>query len=88
MLQINKLSQEMGGVREVSTITTPLNKGQIIRLINLFDIEEEIVEAYFVDVDGVPLTKIAVKYENHEESIYASREDYDLIRNGINIGRD
>ena len=66
----------------------PLDKGQYIRLINLFDIEEEIVECYFVDIEGTPLTKIAVKYKDHEESIYPNREDYDLIRNGIKVTRD
>lgn len=72
----------------MSIVITPLNEGQTLRLINLFDIKEEIVHCNFVEVNGTPLTKISVKYKDHTESIYPTREDYDLIKNGLRLTRD
>lgn len=72
----------------MSIVKTPLTNSQKMRLIDLFDIDEEIVEANFIEMDELTITKIEVKYQDHEESIYPRREDYDLIRNGIKLGRD
>ena len=66
----------------------PLDRGQYLRLINVFDIDEEIVECNFVEIEGTVLTKIEIKYKDHEESIYPNREDYDFIRNGLTVTRD
>ena len=68
-------------------LKTPLNKEQILRLVNLYNIEEPVVEANFVRVEGTVVKKIDVKYKKHTESFYINEEDYDLIENGIYVGR-
>ena len=58
-----------------------------MRLVNLLDIEEDVVEANYVRVVDTVVCKIEVKYNGHEESIYLKSDDMDLVLNGISLGR-
>ena len=69
-------------------ITTPLNENQMWRLSALLKLEEEPLEAYFVDIDGTPLTKVALKFKDREESVYLTSQHYDIVRNGIKVTRE
>lgn len=70
---------------------TPLTEGQYIRLLNVLrddEITEEPLEKNFVSVEGSELTKIELKFKDHEESIYLGREDFDFVKKEINLERD
>ena len=70
---------------------TPLDKGQYIRLLNVLrddEITKEPLEKNFVTIEGSELTKIELKFEDHEESIYLSREDFDFVKNGVKLERE
>lgn len=61
-----------------------LTNSQLMRLINLYDITETILSAYFLD----DLTRVHINYGDHKDVIFLTRENYDLIKNDIKLERE
>ena len=61
-----------------------LTNSQLMRLINLYDITETILAAYFLD----DLTRVHINYSDHKDVIFLTRENYDLIKNDIKLERE
>ena len=70
------------------TKTTPLTSVQMIRLLSLYDFEEEPLSASLVEVEETPLKKISVVLPSKETSIHPSEEHMDFILNGIRLSRN
>lgn len=68
---------------------TKLTQVQILRLINVLDIDKEIRNAYLCEVKDTCVKKIAINYANGDkESYYPDNDDINLIMNGITLTRN
>ena len=72
----------------METIRTPLTKAQIWRLDNFAELDEYPLSVVLVEIKGTSLKKIHVKYGDHDQDIYLSEEDLDIVMNGLTITRD
>lgn len=75
----------------MSVTKTPLTDAQYIRLLNILSddqITTEPLEKNFVTIEGSELTKIELKFQDHEESIYLKADDFNFVKKGITLERN
>lgn len=69
------------------TKKTKLNHSQVLRLINLVDLDHGVIEVYFIEV-ATSINKIQVHYSDHDQDLFLPDDEIDIIMNGIQVERN